>query len=220
MSNKRKACLISSTVMNLLNFAFVLACVISFFIRTGDGNMQVKGAVAFRYFTIDSNVFSAIASLLLAIFEILILCKKKENTPVAISLLKFMGTIAVAVTFFTVLLFLGPTQGYQGMYDGTNAFLHLICPLLVMFSYLFTEFGLDEKYNTFIEPLFGLGPVLVYGIVYMVLVVGTKTWEDFYGFNRGDMWYVSFIAMFCATYLLGLGHRALHNLIGKHLIKE
>ena len=32
-----------------------------FFLRTGDGNMAVHGTLAFRYFTVDSNILCALA---------------------------------------------------------------------------------------------------------------------------------------------------------------
>ena len=43
-----------------------------------------------------------------------------------------------------------------------------------------------------------------YGVVYMTQVVFRHKWEDYYGFNRGGKWPVSFAVMLIATALLSL----------------
>lgn len=176
--------------LNLLNAVLVFFSIRYFFIGQGAGNMTVAGSRCFRYFTNDSNILAGLASL--AVIPFL----WKGRVPAWAAILKFTGTVAVTVTLLTVLLFLGPTQGYARMYAGVCLPLHLICPLLSILTLCLPESR---------EPLpksagfFGALPVLVYGALYAVLVLITRTWEDFYGFARGGLWYVSLIVM----YLLG-----------------
>lgn len=213
---KNKKILIAS-IMNILMFCVVLCCVmIDLFDKTHYANMGVN---SFKFFTIDSNIFCAICSLLIGIFEIFILINKKEEVPYIIYLFKFISTLCVTITFLTVMLFLFPTQGAKAMFGGTNGFLHLLSPLLAIISYLFLEFHL-KKDNIYIKSLYAFIPVFIYAIIYLILVVIVKKWDDFYGFNKNGMWYLFLIGMSILTYALSLGLEELHILIKKKVYKE
>lgn len=206
----KKPYLILSVVFNLATAILVALAVGSFFTTGGAGNMDVAGTRCFRYFTIDSNVLAGIVSLASAYFSIRSL-RGGEGSAWA-DRLKYVGTVAVAVTFLTVVFFLGPTQGYAKMFSGATFPLHLVCPLLAIISFVFLD---SRRQISLRETLLGLIPTALYGIVYliMVLIIGWQNggWVDFYGFNRGGMWYISMPAMLIATwvisYLLSLGRR-------------
>lgn len=212
---KQKTRLILSLVMNSLLFVFVAFSVAMFFVKTGDGNMQVKGAECFKYFTIDSNVFCALTCIGIIVYDILMLSGKKESFGRTALLLKEMGATAVMLTFLVVVVFLGPTQGYDGMFSGTNFFLHLVCPLFAFFSYVFTEFEQGEK-KLFIYALYALIVMVVYGTIYLLMVVVIKKWTDFYGLNRGGLWPISLVCMLAATYLISLALSFLNGRMGKN----
>ena len=55
-------------------------------------------------------------------------------------------------------------------------------------------------------------PVVIYACVYLPMVVLLQGWPDFYGFNRGGMWYVSAPAMLAASYIIGLLLAALQRI--------
>ena len=55
----RKTAAIISFCSNLLLVVLVVYSVARFFSASGDGNMEVTGALCFRYFTIDSNILAA-----------------------------------------------------------------------------------------------------------------------------------------------------------------
>ena len=200
-----------SVFCNLFVFAAVALCMLGFFTRGGEGNMQVVGVRAFQYFTVDSNVLCALACLCTAGWE---LRRLRSDAPIPrwLNLFKFVGTVAVSLTCFTVLFFLGPLYGYGPMLAGRNFFLHLLCPLAAMFS-----FAVLERTDPAPLPLclLGLLPTVVYGTVYFTLVILAKRWRDFYGFNRGGHWYLSAVLMLLATLLLSaalwtLNHRRSH----------
>lgn len=199
---------ILSLVFNLLNFILVAISVIGFFFVTGEGNMQVAGVKCFMYFTIDSNILAALASLCMVAFSLKNIKKDNVKIPKWLSLFKFTGTTAVTVTLLTVILFLGPTQGYAIMFLGSSLFLHLINPLLCIISYVFME--KSEKLPTKFS-LLGVLPTVVYGAVYITMVVFAERWPDFYGFNMGGFWYISLVAMLIATYLFAICLWKLHQ---------
>ena len=176
-------------VLNLVIFICTAAAYISCFF-TEDGKPDVKtGLGALRYFTVQSNLFCACGSLLLAIAQI------GGGVPRWIWLWKYIGAAAVTVTLITVLVFLGPTIGYKVLLSGRDLFLHLIGPLLAVASFCFFERIYPLPFPL---ALTGLLPVILYGTVYLYKVVlcpEDKRWEDFYGYNKSGKWPLSFAAM-------------------------
>jgi hypothetical protein len=57
--------------------------------------------------------------------------------------------------------------------------------------------------------------VAVYGLVYLVQVVVTQRWPDFYSFNRNGQWYLSFAAVLTGAALLETALRLGHNAVNK-----
>lgn len=147
-----------------------------------------------RYFTAQSNLLCAAASLILAAMRL----SGVSSAPVL--LFNYVGTVAVAVTLLTVLVFLGPQFGYKPLFSGPDFLLHLVCPLLALIAY----FAWDRVPLSPLASLIGVIPVLLYGCLYLHKVVYAKQWEDFYGFNRDGKWPVSFAAMVAGTAVLCL----------------
>ena len=137
---------------------------------------------SFCYFTVLSNVFCAFTALILLLSELF------GAMPAWAVALKYMGTVAVTVTFLTVCLFLLPaTRSIQGLFsNGTEIVMHLVTPLLAIFSFLCFE---NRGLSAWVIPL-GVLPVLV---------VLQRAWPDFYGFDRGGRWKLSFSLMMVGT---------------------
>ncbi len=153
--------------------------------------------VVLRYFTVLSNLLCAVASLAVAV------CRLAGSMPYAVLLLKYIGTAAVTVTLLTVLLFLGPTIGYKMLFSGPDLWLHLICPVLAIVSFLLW----DKPEMPFGAVALGILPVLLYGAVYLyrvLLAPEEKRWKDFYGFNRGGKIRVSYALMTVGTLLVSV----------------
>lgn len=218
--NMRKIVAAISLAMNLLVFILVIYCTSLYFVETGVGNMAVNGAECFRYFTIDSNILCAFTGIFVIIGDLFVILGMSDRLPGYAILIKQVGTTAITVTFLTVMFFLGPTQGYDKMFAGGNLCMHLICPLLAIVSYLFFECGQGTSFKmVLLNSLYGLIPVVLYGGVYLVQVVILESWSDFYGFNRGGMWYISIIAMLMAAYAISLMLMAAQNSIARKLEK-
>ena len=152
-----------------------------------------------RFFTALSNLLCGAAALTVAISRLM------GDVPQAVLLFKYMGTVSVTVTMLTVLLFLGPTIGFRLLLTGPDFWLHLVCPVLALVSY----FGWDQPEMPFAGVLLGVLPVALYGALYLYQVIFAKSWEDFYGFNRGGKWKISLAAMLAATVLVSVALWAL-----------
>lgn len=209
-----------SLAANAAVFLMVLLSVIWFLTPSGEGgvgNMDHGGAAVFRYFTVDSNILAALACLLLIPFNIRSLVRGEDAIPKWALTLKMIGTVAVTLTFAVVTLYFVPLVGFGGgsvigLYDGANLPLHLLCPLLAVISFCFFERGL---FVTKRWLLLGILPSVIYGTVYLIQVIFLKSWEDFYFFNVGGFWYLTYLLFPAFTYLLALGLRALHNKFDK-----
>ena len=206
---KKQTGILSAAVSaaDLIIVLWTIYCLISFFLRTGDGNMAVAGSRCFMYFTVDSNILSALCSAV-----VLILKLSGRSLSKGAVILKQAGTVAVTLTLMVVLCFLGPIMGYKAMFAGNNLYMHLIGPLLAIFSLTFCKGeALTKK-----ESLAGLIPVVLYGLVYLYMVVISKRWFDFYHFNMGGLWPVTFIVILAASSLFCLLLRKLYSAAQKN----
>ena len=176
--------------------------------KAGVGNMGTGRTGCFVFFTNDSNILAALCGLVLIPFNVKAIISGRDEIPQWALLLKFVGTVAVTLTMMVVVLFLGPTQGYGIMFAGVALYLHLICPLLAIISFCFLERGISLSKK---QMLWGIVPTLIYGTVYLIMVVFTEKWPDFYGFNMGGYWYISYVALPAVTCVFALAIRTLHN---------
>ena len=189
-----------SILLNCLIFSITLVLTVRLFRKDGKWD-AARGIKAFRFFTLQSNVLCAFSALLLCFFP-------NQHW---IWLLKYVGTAAVTVTMLTVLFYLGPMAGYKKLLSGSDLFMHLITPLLALFSFCVFE----KRGMGFSEALWGLLPVVLYGSLYLYKTITAppeKAWEDFYGFNQGGRYYLSMAAMFIGDFLICMGLMALQNL--------
>ena len=172
-----------------------------------------RPGLTFRYFTTDSNIFSALTALLTLPWN---LRAMETGTALALpewlTVLKLLSASSVAVTFMVVMLFLGPTQGYKPMLTGTNAYMHVLGPILAALT-----FGLWEGpvRLSMLSILMALIPVVVYGTLYMYMVIvrGEEKggWPDFYGFNRGGHWPLSAVGVAALCAIMAFLLILLHN---------
>ena len=145
------------------------------------GVLAENSFLAFRYFTVLSNVLLGVIALILAVFEIVAL-KKKEALPSWSNLLFFVGSTGTTLTWLTVIVWLGPTMGYPFMYAGANLFMHMLTPVVGIFRILFL--GIDSKGVSFKQSFFGMIPMVLYTIYYLTNVI----LHDGYGDANYD-WY-------------------------------
>ena len=207
---RKKANFCLYVVAQILIIVFTVWSVGYMFFVSGTGNMRVSRSVIFRYFTVDSNLLCAVS----CVFSLIQTLRRRDPGRKAVMLFRYAGTAAVTVTLMTVLLFLGPVFGYASMFSRWNLWLHLLGPILAIISFVWLERDgtVPEKKHLLLAML----PVIVYGIVYfvMVILIGREKggWPDFYGFNAGGRWYLSYSAMLAGTALIGVVLRKLRSI--------
>ena len=111
----------------------------------------------------------------------------------------------MTVTMLTVLVFLGPTIGYKIVLTGRELWMHLINPLIAIITFTL----LERRSLPFVYSLFGMLPVMLYGIMYLykvLLAKEEKRWDDFYGYNKGGKWYISIILMMIGTFAICIAY--------------
>ena len=155
-----------------------------------------------EYFTNLSNLYASLVAGLLVVFSIINFKKEGYVLPRWLSLLHLSAATSLALTASTVLFFLGPTQGFDLMYDRDMLFYHLINPIAIVASFFFIK---HPKYY-FRCTLWGVAPMALYGIFYSTFVL-TGVWDDFYGFTFGGKPWAIFVVlpiMLCVTYIISL----------------
>lgn len=219
-----------SLIINLVIFMLMAHTLINNFrtdiLRDSD-LLEAGGWVSFRYFTMLSNVLAAIAAALVAAFDAKALISDEEKIPRWVLILKYAGTVAVTLTFVTVVVFLGPMveamgHGYFKLFQNENFFLHFLSPILAIIS--FVCFEQIENFK-FTETLYGVIPTVLYSFAYLPMVVIGKEnggWPDFYMLTfGGHMWVapISLIVMYGATFGLAVAERAIQKAIAKKICK-
>ena len=173
----------------ICNGVIVLTTVwaIAMFYRTGPDLLGSTGSGCFRYFTTDSNVLAALAALILFCAELRLLRHPEAAVPRWVMALKFVGTVAVTITFLTVLFFLVPLAhwNFAGFFSGNVFVLHGSTPVLCILSFLLLEQKPSLRRRCI---LLALLPTLVYSVVYLVMVVFVERWYDWYGFTFGGQY--------------------------------
>ncbi len=154
--------------------------------RDADGRLTAAGFRSLRYFTVDSNIICGIAAFIEAVSLIRVCLGKQEDAAGWIRWFRLAGTSAVAMTFFVVMTFLGPTMGYQYMFVGPSLYMHLLSPVLAVLSFLLFRraCGLDRK-----RFYLGSVPLAIYAVYYVYGVVTAGRKMDWYGFAAwGPAW--------------------------------
>ncbi len=170
--------------------------------------LSAKGIKCLKYFTVDSNIFAGIAAIVY-----ILSVKNKWNDKLS-ALLKLAAVSAVSVTFFTVIMFLGPLYGFENMYHRANFLFHLVVPILAVFEFVF----FNEQKLTVKQCLWCPVVVVVYGIGYIInLFVSGFEKGDFYGFVKWGLHvgFIIFVVICLISFVIGLVLRALNRIVQK-----
>src|SRR5574344_2133613 len=160
---QKKSFAITDLILNLLGTVLVLFAVI----YASQVQEAASGTKLFLFFTNDSGILICIAFFLCAICNIVTLVKKKVIFPSFIAYFKFLAVALDMITFLVVLCYLGPTSGFEFMYDFPDfTILRLIGPLLGFVSFCIFEcfYKIKWRYTFLIEA-----PLIVYSIVVIIL---------------------------------------------------
>lgn len=201
-------------VLNILIALTVF--VVWYLIITGSGGTFLdRGFSSLKYFTILSNLFEGIVSIIWVIAALK--CMRMTGTSSGLwfaERLKYVASAAVGLTFVTVMVFLGPLYGYPAMLEGGNLWLHLIIPLVAIGENIFLcDMSFTKKDN-----LLTMIPAALYGVVYLInnIVNGIGEWpdtNDWYGFLHwgygGGV--IAFAIVCIVSWLIGFIIRKTHK---------
>ena len=93
-----------------------------------------------------------------------------NNVPKIVQLLKYSSTLSVFITFLVVVFVLYPMYdfNFQFMFlDGPNLYMHVLCPLLAVISFIF--FDSNEIENSLKNNLRSLYFTIIYAIILISL---------------------------------------------------
>jgi hypothetical protein len=146
---KRNVSIALSIIIIILEIIALIVCYNSF-------------GINLAYYTIDSNIFLLISTILYLITI--------NNVPKIVQLLKFSSTLSVFITFLVVVFVLYPMYdfNFQFMFlDGPNLYMHVLCPLLAVISFIF--FDSNEIENSLKNNLRSLYFTIIYAIILISL---------------------------------------------------
>lgn len=146
---KRNVSIALSIIIIILEIIALIVCYNSF-------------GINLAYYTIDSNIFLLISTILYFITI--------NNVPKIVQLLKYSSTLSVFITFLVVVFVLYPMYdfNFQFMFlDGPNLYMHVLCPLLAVISFIF--FDSNEIENSLKNNLRSLYFTIIYAIILISL---------------------------------------------------
>ena len=146
---KRNVSIALSIIIIILEIIALIVCYNSF-------------GINLAYYTIDYNIFLLISTILYLITI--------NNVPKIVQLLKYSSTLSVFITFLVVVFVLYPMYdfNFQFMFlDGPNLYMHVLCPLLAVISFIF--FDSNEIENSLKNNLRSLYFTIIYAIILISL---------------------------------------------------
>ena len=170
----------------------------------------------FEWFTVDSNLLTAFAALMVFPYAVDGIKKKMLVYPKWVLLIHYAGTICITLTMvFT--LFVIRWYDPQLAFGDERIYLHVICPLAVLISFFMVESDYSiDKSDTFL----GMIPFALYSFVYFYFVVIAKSWEDHYKLNTFVPFYVSIPIMYILAYIIACAIRYVQNSLLKYREKK
>jgi len=197
MTKRQKA----AFIFNILIFIFTVFASVSAI--TGFEFMGTVSVLSspnlsvFKYFTMDSNVFAGLISLLYIILVILENKGRIKEMPAILPLLKLAATTSVTLTMMVTVFFLAPQTEttYFAYFTNANLFMHLVTPLLCIISFIFFE----KAKISFPQTFWGLLPMFLYSLYYIPNILlhlengKTSHSYDWYGFLDGGLSTITFV---------------------------
>ena len=205
-----------SLIVNIIVAILAMgACIIMYtgfkFMQGYEPLVETKSFSMLRFFTVDSNIFVAIVSLIFAIQEFKLLKGKINEIPTKTYILKLMATTGVGLTFLVVFIYLGPISvgGLPSMLRNSNLFFHLVIPVLSMLNFTILERTDKIKFK---YAFCGIIPTALYGVYYLTNIFihmengNVSPLYDWYWFVQNGVWTAIIVVpiLFSISYIICL----------------
>ena len=200
---RRFLSLLLNELICLATFIVMLRILFRFNARGLPEALVPENLVYLKYFTVLSNLLMGLASGLYALTLKLRLCKALPRLPGWVCVLKYAAAVLVALTFATVLVYIGPRTGFRTAYKGANLWMHLILPLAAALDILALDRTCRLRFRATFLPLV---PIAAYGAAY----IGNLAVNGFGGKGHPNDWYgfaaqgpLASVATFSAIFIAG-----------------
>lgn len=192
---KQKISLILNTLFFVLVSFATISMIFGFNIMSRSEEVRAFTAAnlsAFKYYTVDSNVFGGLLALVYIFFEIALAKGKITRIPKLLHLLRLAATTGLTLTMLVTAFFLIPQFGenWTILYIDNNFFFHLTVPILSIVTFIFFE--PDTKDISLKDSVFGIITMAIYAIFYTINIIAhlgnghpLKDY-DWYGFLGGN----------------------------------
>ena len=209
---KIKTSLVLNTIIVIFTVFATICMFTGFRFMSGDEIvLEASRLGMFKFFTVDSNLFMGIVALIFSVLEVRLLQGKIKEIDRKYYLLKLMGTTGVGLTFVVVFTYLSYIieGGVKLMVMNSNLFFHLVTPVLSMVTFMFFE---KTDKLSFKDTFYGLIPMLVYAIYYVINVMAhvengkVSPTYDWYWFVQNGAWTIIIVLpiIILITYLISL----------------
>ena len=208
--NKYKISLILNIIIILMVIGASIMMFTGFRFMPGEIILESNKLGMFKFFTVDSNLFMGVISLIFAIFEIRLLKGSINEIPKYMYILKLVATTGVTLTFIVVFAYLWPLVGsLYLMILNSNLFFHLLVPIFSMITFVFFE---RNNKISFKYSFYGVIPIIMYGLYYLINVLIhmdngiVSPIYDFYYFVQNGVWTSIIVVpvMFIISYIISL----------------
>jgi len=161
---KKKSLILNIVIVLLTIFASIIMFTGIKLTHGAEPLLETSKIGMFKFFTVDSNIFMGLISLLFIIKTL----KNKEITK-NMYILKLMSTTSVTLTLTVVFLYLGPISkdGIKSMLQNSNLFFHLIIPVLSIITFIkYEKPNLKLK-----DTIYGTIPTIIYATIYLINII-------------------------------------------------
>ena len=175
------------------------------------------GVGTFKMFTTISNIIAAFSAAMCLPFQIDGLRRDRYKLPSWIVIVMYVGAVGVFLTFFFAITLISASQGFvQAMFTNAKLFTHTINPLLITLLFVLVVSDTHIKFSfSFISII----PVAIYMVIYLIMVIILKEWNDHYYADKYIPWPVSMILIIAISFGICQLLRFLHNLTNKRVNK-
>ena len=175
------------------------------------------GIGTFKMFTTISNIIAAFSAAMCLPFQIDGLRRDRYKLPSWIVIVMYAGAVGVFLTFFVAITIISAYQGFvKAMFTNAKLFTHTINPLLITLLFVLV---ISDTHIKFSFSFISIIPVFVYMIIYLIMVIILKEWNDHYYTDKYIPWPVSLILIIAISFGICQLLRFLHNLTNKHVNK-
>lgn len=201
----------------------LVACIVTFvcaFLAIGASMVRYvhqEWAVSnlFRFFTTLSNMLTALATTFITPFAVEGIRKKRFVTPKWLSMLHYSGTVCISIVFVFAMCFILPYDRDFAI-GGSNFYLHVICPVMVLISFMLVESRHEYSKKDLLKCLM---PFIIYSFIYLFMVVikGPENggWNDLYKLNTFIPAYISFPLMWAFAFGVAMAIYKISGMINR-----